>query len=85
MPVSVDTKPIVKPKCLCKAAKLIDHVQADHERTKLNDDLILPDILHQVGRTPMIKINKIGREAGLKCDLCESAFRLIYCNLFISG
>ena len=32
---------------------------------------ILPDILKKIGDTPMVRINKIGRNFGLKCELCE--------------
>lgn len=34
----------------------------------------MPDILHAVGNTPVVRINKLGAEAGLKCELvakCE--------------
>lgn len=32
---------------------------------------ILPDILKKIGDTPMVRINKIGRRFGLKCELRE--------------
>ncbi|NWS99390.1 CBS synthase, partial [Mionectes macconnelli] len=32
---------------------------------------ILPSILKKVGCTPMVRINKIGKSYGLKCELCE--------------
>ncbi|NXS59803.1 CBS synthase, partial [Brachypteracias leptosomus] len=32
---------------------------------------ILPNILKKIGRTPMVRINKIGKSYGLKCELCE--------------
>lgn len=32
---------------------------------------ILPDILKKIGDTPMVRINKIGKNFGLKCELCE--------------
>ncbi|NWU79138.1 CBS synthase, partial [Onychorhynchus coronatus] len=32
---------------------------------------ILPNILKKVGCTPMVRINKIGKSYGLKCELCE--------------
>lgn len=28
-----------------------------------------PNILHAIGATPLIKLNKIPKEAGLKCDV----------------
>ncbi|NXG75654.1 CBS synthase, partial [Baryphthengus martii] len=35
---------------------------------------ILPNILKKIGRTPMVRINKIGKSYGLKCELCECPF-----------
>lgn len=32
---------------------------------------ILPNILKKIGCTPMVRINKIGKSYGLKCELCE--------------
>lgn len=32
---------------------------------------ILPDILQKIGDTPMVRINKIGKNFGLKCELRE--------------
>ncbi|NXD81816.1 CBS synthase, partial [Halcyon senegalensis] len=32
---------------------------------------ILPSILSKIGCTPMVRINKIGKSYGLKCELCE--------------
>lgn len=32
---------------------------------------ILPDILKKIGNTPMVRINKIGKDFGLKCELRE--------------
>nr|XP_004654560.1 cystathionine beta-synthase isoform X2 [Jaculus jaculus] len=40
---------------------------------------ILPDILMKIGNTPMVKINKIGKNAGLKCEL------LAKCEFFNAG
>lgn len=31
----------------------------------------MPDILNNIGDTPMVRINKIGKLYGLKCELCE--------------
>lgn len=28
-----------------------------------------PNILHAIGSTPLVKLNKIPKEAGLKCDV----------------
>ncbi|XP_003463971.2 cystathionine beta-synthase [Cavia porcellus] len=40
---------------------------------------ILPDILSNIGNTPLIRINKIGKNAGLKCEL------LAKCEFFNAG
>uniref|UniRef100_A0A8C2S4D5 CBS domain-containing protein n=1 Tax=Capra hircus TaxID=9925 RepID=A0A8C2S4D5_CAPHI len=40
---------------------------------------ILPDILKKIGDTPMVRINKIGRNFGLKCEL------LAKCEFFNAG
>ena len=30
---------------------------------------IMPNILHHVGNTPLVRLNRIGKEEGIKCDL----------------
>lgn len=30
---------------------------------------VLPDALHAVGRTPLIKLNRIPQQNGLKCNI----------------
>lgn len=32
---------------------------------------ILNTILDNIGQTPLVRINKIGKEEGLKCELCK--------------
>ena len=32
---------------------------------------IMPNVLYNIGNTPMVRINKISKSAGLKCELCE--------------
>lgn len=32
---------------------------------------ILPNILHKIGDTPMVQINKIPKAFGLKCEICK--------------
>ena len=31
----------------------------------------MPNVLYNIGNTPMVRINKISKSAGLKCELCE--------------
>ena len=33
---------------------------------------ILPNVLYHNGNTPLVKVNRIGKSAGLECDICES-------------
>lgn len=40
---------------------------------------ILPNVLHHIGRTPMIRINKIGKSVGLQCEI------LAKCEFFNAG
>ncbi|KAM6162549.1 cystathionine beta-synthase isoform 2-T2 [Erethizon dorsatum] len=45
-----------------------------HHTDPAESPKILPDILSNIGNTPMVRINKIGKNAGLKCELlakCE--------------
>eukprot|EP00056_Hartaetosiga_gracilis_P007998 m.114843 g.114843 ORF g.114843 m.114843 type:complete len:518 (+) comp12833_c0_seq1:1063-2616(+) len=46
---------------------------------KDNVPKILPDILHNIGNTPLVKINKLAEEEGIECDL------LAKCEFFNSG
>ncbi|KAF4020644.1 hypothetical protein G4228_012599 [Cervus hanglu yarkandensis] len=48
-------------------------------RKKAKSPKILPDILKKIGDTPMVRINKIGRNFGLKCEL------LAKCEFFNAG
>ena len=48
-------------------------------RNKAVRDQIMPDILHNIGETPCVRINKIGKAEGLKCDLVAK------CEFFNSG
>jgi cystathionine beta-synthase len=53
-----------------------------HPRCPRNKDVrdqIMPDILHNIGETPCVRINKIGKSHGLKCDLVAK------CEFFNSG
>nr|XP_019601224.1 PREDICTED: cystathionine beta-synthase isoform X2 [Rhinolophus sinicus] len=51
-----------------------------HHHTALaKSPKILPDILKKIGDTPMVRINKIGKNFGLKCEL------LAKCEFFNAG
>lgn len=36
-----------------------------------NEKNVYSNVLEVIGDTPLIKLNKIPKEAGLKCDVCE--------------
>jgi hypothetical protein len=38
------------------------------DRSKLR---ILPNILHCIGETPLVRITRIGKSDGLQCEICE--------------
>ncbi|XP_070606597.1 cystathionine beta-synthase-like protein [Erythrolamprus reginae] len=50
-----------------------------HHATLTKTPKIMPDILKNIGDTPMVRINKIGKLCGLKCEL------LAKCEFFNSG
>eukprot|EP00055_Hartaetosiga_balthica_P018515 m.134658 g.134658 ORF g.134658 m.134658 type:complete len:530 (+) comp9662_c0_seq1:65-1654(+) len=53
--------------------------QAGIHANKDNVPKILPDILHNIGNTPLVKINKLSEEEGIECEL------LAKCEFFNSG
>ena len=48
--------------------------------TRVSDNKIIPNILHRIGNTPLVRVNNIGKSCGLKCELCEFNFNLV-CKL----
>ncbi|NXX04623.1 CBS synthase, partial [Larus smithsonianus] len=63
-------RPDAPSKCTWKLGKPIS--ASPHRHTTLPEPLkILPSILDKVGNTPLVRINKIGKQYGLKCELCE--------------
>ena len=54
------------------------------------NEKIMPNVLHNIGNTPMVKINKIDKSAGLNCELCMNFllvilfFKLRYKNKYCS-
>jgi len=54
--------------------------QGPHTIDKSKDRMqIMPDVLFNIGNTPLVRINKISKSAGLKCDL------LAKCEFFNAG
>ncbi|NXL32861.1 CBS synthase, partial [Glaucidium brasilianum] len=63
-------RPDTPSKCTWKLGKPLS--ASPHRHTTLPEPLkILPSILNKVGNTPLVRINKIGKQYGLKCELCE--------------
>jgi len=48
----------------------------DHVKVK---EKIMPTVLHAIGNTPLVRVNKIGKDEGLKCQL------LAKCEFFNAG
>ena len=38
---------------------------------------IMPNVLYNIGNTPMVRINKISKSAGLQCELCQYQHSLL--------
>jgi len=36
-----------------------------------NKNEILPNILHAIGNTPLVKLNRIPQAEGIECDICK--------------
>ena len=39
--------------------------------SRASRDGIMPDVLHAIGNTPLVRVNKIAKSEGLECELCE--------------
>lgn len=35
---------------------------------------IVPNVLHQIGKTPMIRLNRIPQSLGVECEVCKLNF-----------
>ncbi|XP_074670554.1 cystathionine beta-synthase-like protein isoform X3 [Strix aluco] len=71
-------RPDTPSKCTWKLGKPLS--ASPHRHTTLPEPLkILPSILNKVGNTPLVRINKIGKQYGLKCEL------LAKCEFFNAG
>ncbi|NWY58140.1 CBS synthase, partial [Chionis minor] len=67
-------RPDTPSKCTWKLGKPLS--ASPHRHTTLPEPLkIMPSILNKVGDTPLVRINKIGKQYGLKCELCEYCWR----------
>ncbi|NWW76244.1 CBS synthase, partial [Climacteris rufus] len=63
-------RPDAPSKCTWKLGKP-PSASPHHHATLPEPPKILPNILNKVGNTPLVRINKIGKHFGLKCELCE--------------
>ncbi|NXN14830.1 CBS synthase, partial [Indicator maculatus] len=67
-------RPDTPSKCTWKLGKPL--AASPHRHVTLPEPLkIMPSILNKVGNTPLVRINKIGKQYGLKCELCEYCCR----------
>lgn len=77
-----DTESIILPDkdsaCTWALGKSIQE-SPHHHVARTPKPKIYPDILHHVGETPMVRINRIGKEYGLECEL------LAKCEFFNPG
>nr|QHX41453.1 cystathionine beta-synthase-like protein [Halisarca dujardinii] len=73
--------PNVAPKCSWSLKKRPSESPHSHEDTsaKLPRTSILPNALHCIGQTPMIRLDKIAKKEGLQCEL------LAKCEFFNAG
>lgn len=39
---------------------------------------ILPNILHFIGNTPLVRLNEIGKRHGIKCEICKIFYSYIH-------
>lgn len=71
-------RPDAPSRCSWKLGRPI--TESPHQHTALaKSPQILPDILQKIGDTPMVRINKLGKNFGLKCEL------LAKCEFFNAG
>jgi len=57
-----------------------DPKTSPHTHCPVRDEIkVMPDILHQIGRTPMVRLNNIPQSMGLKCEM------LVKCEFFNAG
>lgn len=43
---------------------------------------VLPNILHQIGNTPMVKLNRIPQAEGVECEVCKCPRSIHYAYEF---
>ncbi|XP_020829547.1 cystathionine beta-synthase isoform X2 [Phascolarctos cinereus] len=71
-------RPDIPSKCTWQLGKPIS--ESPHHHVSLSKTpKVIPDILKKIGDTPMVRINKIGKNFGLKCEL------LAKCEFFNAG
>ncbi|XP_043191337.1 cystathionine beta-synthase-like isoform X1 [Amphibalanus amphitrite] len=79
---SLDPADFVRPdlpsKCKWKPGAPVS--DSPHSKCPVRDEVkIMPNILHQIGRTPMVRLNKIPQSLGIKCEV------LVKCEFFNAG
>jgi len=77
-----DKCPFIPPDVPARCTWKVGADVKDNPHTKSNVQTpmkIMPNILHHVGNTPLVRLNRIGKEEGIKCDL------LVKCEFFNAG
>lgn len=74
-------RPDLPSKCTWHLGIDISESPHQHKKTSTKDsqEKILPNILYRIGKTPLVRINNIGKSCGLKCEL------LAKCEFFNAG
>lgn len=71
-------RPDLPSKCTFHQAKSMDESPHVHKELKPRPK-ILPDILHQIGNTPLVRLNNIPKKDGVECEV------LVKCEFFNPG
>ncbi|XP_054722481.1 cystathionine beta-synthase-like isoform X1 [Uloborus diversus] len=71
-------RPDLPSKCTWHHGAPVDESVHQHPK-RAKDPKVLPNVLHAIGNTPMIRLNKIPQEFGIKCEM------LAKCEFFNAG
>ena len=69
-PEDNDSGPSLSRQAVSNTQGLLSSCAGMFSSRKDNID-IMPNVLYNIGNTPMVRINKISKSAGLQCELCE--------------
>ncbi|XP_020611099.1 cystathionine beta-synthase-like [Orbicella faveolata] len=72
-------RPDLPSKCTWHIGLDISESPHQHAKPSVSENKIIPNILHRIGNTPLVRVNNIGKSCGLKCEL------LAKCEYFNAG